>query len=144
MRIVLAVTLGLSLASGAGRAPAAESALRLRASPMLLPCLTAAVRTFPEPVQPAPAAPPFREGADVWVLSAVEMTRVLESGRAEPGSERDLFRLPWVLSTMPGNPLGIRTLQDLARPELEVWVPASPAAYEALRVARGLAGPRVR
>jgi hypothetical protein len=69
--------------------------------------------------------------ADVLVASEVELTRALESGAAEPNSDVDLARIPWVFRGAAATPAGAASLA--ARP---VALPDGPASYEARRVLR--------
>lgn len=137
-----AATLAL-LAAGT---PSSSGALRVRASAIVAPCVEAAIRAWPAPhaavqfettglLEPGPA--------DVFVGSAVELTRALEGGSAEIGSDLDVARVPWVVQVRPGGP-PIRSAADLAGSGVEVAVPDSPAAYEALRWARATTGGRAR
>ena len=135
--------LALPAALAAADAP---SPLRVRATTVVAPCVQSAVRAFPAPaggvtVEVAPARTPGP--ADVIVASAVELTRALEGGAAEPNTDFDVARVPWVVQVRAGGP-AIRSAQDLAGSGVEVAVPDSPAAYEAFRWARSTTGGRAR
>jgi hypothetical protein len=124
----------------------APSALRVRATPVIAPCVHSAVRAFAAPaggvtVEVAAARTPGP--ADVIVASAVELTRALEGGAAEPNTDFDVARVPWVVQVKAGGPT-IRSAQDLAGSGVEIAVPDSPAAYEAFRWARSTTGGRAR
>ena len=127
------------LAAAPGAGP-----LHVRASALVAPCVEAAGHAWPAP-HPAvdvDATGLFERGpADAFVASAVELTRALESGRAEIGTDADVARVPWVVQTRAGGP-AIRNAADLAG--VEVAVPNSPAAFEAVRWARAATGGRAR
>lgn len=119
---------------------AGPEALRVRATGVVAPCVRAALRAFPAggvAIEEASVQAPG--GADVIVASAVELTRALEGGAAEPNTDVDVARVPWVLQSRAGAP-AIRRASDLAGAGVEVAVPDSPAAYEAVRWAREKAG----
>ena len=120
--------------------------LRVRATAVVAPCVKAAVRAFPAPaggvaVEVAGARTPGP--ADLIVASAVELTRALEGGAAEPNTDVDVALVPWVVQVRSGGP-AIKSAQDLAGSGVEVVVPDSPAAYEAFRWARSTTGGRAR
>jgi hypothetical protein len=120
--------------------------LRVRASSVVAPCVEAAVHAWPEgrgvQVETASASAPGP--ADVIVASAVELTRALEGGAAEVGSDVDIARVPWVVQVRPGGPSSVRRASDLATAGAEVAIPDSPAAYEARRWAAASGGGRFR
>jgi hypothetical protein len=131
-------------AAGADRS---TSPLRVRASSLVAPCVEAAVRAWPSAlgaVQVESEAPTAPGPTDVVVASSVELTRALESGRAEVGSEVDVARVPWVVQVRPGGPASVRRAADVAASGAEVTIPDSPAAYEARRWAAEKGGGRVR
>jgi ABC-type sulfate transport system substrate-binding protein len=68
---------------------------------------------------------------DVLVGSGVELTRALEGGDADLTSDVDVARIPWVLHLPSGG--DVRALSDVVRSNVEIVLPASPAAYEARR-----------
>jgi accessory colonization factor AcfC len=63
----------------------------------------------------------------------VEITRAIEAGRAEEGSDVDIASIPWILALEPGAPRGLGRLEDLARTGGEVLLLGGAAAYEARR-----------
>jgi extracellular solute-binding protein len=120
--------------------------LRVRASSVIAPCVQAAVHAWPaaDGVEVETAAASATGPADVIVASSVELTRALESGAAEIGSEVDVARVPWVVQVRPGGPASVRRAADVAASGAEVAIPDSPAAYEARRWATEKGGGRVR
>jgi molybdate transport system substrate-binding protein len=137
----LVAALLLAAAAGAGE----PAPLRVRASEAAAPCVEAAAAAYGKPVEVE--AGPLRDAtaADVFVASSgVEMTRVLESGRAEEAGAVDVARIPWVLSVARGNPEGIATLKDLARPGLDAVMLAGPAAYQARQAVSAVAPAKLR
>jgi hypothetical protein len=144
--VAMSVALGAAVLSMAIGAPAG-SPLRVRASSVVAPCVEAAVRAWPAAggaVDVETAALLTPGPVDVLVASAVELTRALEGGTAEPGSDVDIARVPWVMQVRGGGTASIRRAADLAGSGLEVIVPESPASYEAWRWARSTSGGRVR
>jgi hypothetical protein len=139
MSLAVAAFSALLAAAAPGAGP-----LQVRASALVAPCVESAVRAWPAP-HPAVEVDPtglFAPGpADAFVASAVELTRALESGRAEIGTDADVARVPWVVQARAGAP-AIRSAADLAG--VEVAVPNSPAAFEAVRWARAATGGRAR
>ena len=146
--MVMSVTLAAAVLSAALAAPAGSPpALRVRASSVVAPCVEAAVRAWPAArggVQVETAVLRTPGPVDVLVASAVELTRALEGGTAEPGTDVDIARVPWVLQARGGGAVALRRAADLAGSGLEVTVPESPASYEAWRWARSTSGGRVR
>src|SRR5512145_1201446 len=139
MAPLLTAGLATALLAAGGARP-----LRVRASEVVAPCVEAAVRAFPAPaggiaVEVASAAAPGP--ADVIVASAVELTRALEGGAADANTDVDVARIPWVVQVRGGGK-AVRKAADLAG--VEVAVPDSPAAYEAIRWARATTGGRAR
>ena len=97
-----------------------------------------------------PAVPPTVETgdladatADVLVGSSVEVTRALESGRAQNDSDVEIASVPWVLVLGEKAP-ALHSLKDVAAAGLEVEVPAGPASYEARRALPAASAGRVR
>lgn len=120
--------------------------LRVRASSVVAPCVEAAARAWPGPrsaVHVETAGPLTPGPADVLVASSVELTRALEGGTAEEGTDVDVARVPWVMQVRSGG-AKIRGAADLATSGVEVTVPDSPAAYEARRWVAAAGGGRVR
>jgi hypothetical protein len=116
-------------------AAAAGAPLRVRASDETAPCVELASRAQAGRWQIELSTGPLRDSsaADVLVGSEIEMTRALESGSAEDGSEVDLVRIPWVLTVASGNPMGLHGLSDLTKQHVDVWTLPGPVAYEARR-----------
>lgn len=145
--MAMSMNLAAAVLSAILAAPAASpQGLRVRASSVVAPCVEAAVRAWPAaraPVDVETAALLTPGPVDVLVASAVELTRALEGGAAEPGSDVDIARVPWVMQVR-GGAASIRRAADLAGSGLEVIVPESPASYEAWRWARSTSGGRVR
>ena len=127
-------------------AAAPAPALRVRATEAMAPCLAAATRAF---TGGSGSAPSVETGdladptADVLVGSAVEVTRALESGRAQNDSDVEVASVPWVLVLGEAAP-ALQSLKDVAAAGLEVEVPAGPASYEARRALAAAAAVRVR
>ena len=146
--MAMSVTLAAAVLSAILAAPArSPPGLRVRASSVVAPCVEAAVRAWPAaraPVDVETAGLLTPGPVDVLVASAVELTRALEGGAAEPGSDVDIARVPWVMQVRGGGAASIRRAADLAGSGLEVIVPESPASYEAWRWARSTSGGRVR
>jgi accessory colonization factor AcfC len=63
----------------------------------------------------------------------VEITRAIEAGRAEEGSDVDIASIPWILALEPGRPRDVGGLEDLGRTGGEVLLLGGAAAYEARR-----------
>jgi hypothetical protein len=150
MRHVLAALL-LASAGAPGATSRVVSAeplptLRLRATEAMAPCVAAATGAFAgasgrslviETGDLADAT------ADVLVGSSVEVTRAIESGRAESDSDVEVASVPWVLVLGEGAP-AVASLKDVAAAGLEVEVPAGPASYEARRALLLVSAGRVR
>ena len=120
--------------------------LRVRATEAMAPCLAAATLAF---TAGAGRGPSLETGdladatADVLVGSAIEVTRALESGRAENDSDVEIASVPWVLVLGDTAPV-LQSLKEIAAAGLEVEVPAGPASYEARRALVAAAAGRVR
>ncbi|HEY7509867.1 MAG TPA: hypothetical protein VIG50_06410 [Vicinamibacteria bacterium] len=141
MRTLAAFALGTAVlgADGAG-------SLRVRASAVVAPCVEAAARAFAAPAAriEVEVAPSLTAGpADVIVGSGVELTRALEGGAADANTDLDVARVPWVIQVRGGG-RAVRSAADLTGAGIEVAVPDSPAAYDALRWARAATGGRAR
>ena len=133
-----------AVALGAGTEPA--PALRVRATEAMAPCIAVAARGWSggsgrslnvETGDLKDAT------ADVLVGSALEVTRALESGRAQNDSDVEIASVPWVLVLGEAAP-ALRSLKEVAAAGLEVEVPAGPASYEARRALVAAAAGRVR
>lgn len=91
----------LALLSTAAPPP---SALRVKASPAVAPCVAAAARAFERAGAGSAAvetAPLFdaasTDGADVVVAADAELNRIIEGGATDPGLDVDVAKIPWVL-----------------------------------------------
>lgn len=101
----LAISL-LLLGTAAGPAP---SALRVKASPVVAPCVAAAALEY-ERTTGAKAAvetaalfdAASTDGADVVVAADLELNRIIEGGATDPELDVDVARIPWVLATAAG------------------------------------------
>jgi hypothetical protein len=143
MAAPLAVAAALLALSGVTDPP---GRLRVRASFVVAPCVEAAVAAWPGPhaaVQVETAGPSSPGPADVLVASSVELTRALEGGTADEGTDVDVARVPWVMQVRSAGGK-VHGAADLATADIEVTVPDSPAAYEARRWAAAAGGGRVR
>jgi Bacterial extracellular solute-binding protein len=131
-----------SLATASAGAPRPSVTVTVTASELAAPCVRAAARAWSGAASVC-VGPECATRADVLVLSAVEMTRALESGRAIDGSDLDVARVPWVLALRGAGPeAGIKSLSELGQDQ-EVRVLGGPAAYEARRALERVAA-RVR
>jgi hypothetical protein len=114
---------------------AAEGSLRVRSSAVCAPCVEAVGRDWEArgggAVTVETGGLRDRGTWDVLVGSGVELTRALEGGDADVSSDVDIALIPWVLHLPSGG--DVRALSDIARAEVEVVMPAGPAAYEARR-----------
>ena len=143
--LLLAATWATSPAPS-GSAAESGPVLRVRATETMAPCLAAATRAFPWGSGPRPT---LETGdladatADVFVGSAIEMTRALESGLALNDSDVDIASVPWVLVLGEQAP-DLHSLKEVAAAGLEVEVPAGPASYEARRALAAASLGRVR
>jgi hypothetical protein len=129
----------VSLATAAAGAP--RPSVTVTASEIAAPCVRAAARAWPGAASLC-AGPQCATRADVLVLSAVEMNRALESGRAVDGSDVDVARVPWVLAVR-GQAPEIKGLSDLGQ-DREVRLLGGPASYEARRALDRVGGAQVR
>jgi hypothetical protein len=126
----------LFLCAGVPAVLAGDRVVRVRASQAVAPCVEAAAPKWSSAgwrLSVERGALGAAPGLDLYVGSAVEMTRAVESGAASEGSEVDLARIPWVLSVPAGNPDRLSGLTDLERTRQEVAILAGPEAYEARR-----------
>jgi hypothetical protein len=133
--VLAAPSVGASPPEGAG-----NRVVRVRASEAVAPCVEAAAAKWPAAgrrvsVERGPFA---AKRSDLFVGSAVEMTRAVESGAATEGSEVDLAQIPWVLSVPSGNPDRLSGLADLERSGHEVAILGGPEAYEARRALKAV------
>ncbi|HVQ31169.1 MAG TPA: hypothetical protein VMV21_16365, partial [Vicinamibacteria bacterium] len=139
---------GIGVTTAADPRAAAEPApaLRVRATEAMAPCLVAAAREF---AGASGRAPSLETGdlsdptADVLVGSSVEITRALESGRAQNDSDVEIASVPWVLVLGEKAP-DLHSLKEVAAAGLEVELPVGPASYEARRALTAAAAGRVR
>ena len=123
----------------------AQEPLRVRVTPAVAPCVTAASPSWPGARVAVETAGLRDPGpADVLVGTGVEMTRALEGGQGVVNSDVEIAEIPWVLSVASGNPLRVRSLAEAREKGVEVVVLGGPAAYEARRALAGGGTSRVR
>jgi hypothetical protein len=131
---------GVLLALAASGAP---RVLHVRANAAFGACLAPAVeafnRTSPVPAVVVTAEPDPPLDADLVVGDDVEMTRLLEGGRADLSGAADLGYLPWVVVA----PAGAQA-DALAAAAEPVWVLGGAAGREARASLRGVAPARLR
>ena len=129
-------------------AQAVEAPLRVRVSPAVAPCVSAAARAFEAGGGVAvvlEAGPlPGAEAADAFVGASVELTRVLEGGAGDLDSEVSVASIPWVLAVSASSAASVKSLSDLGRSDVPVALLGGPAAYEARRALAERGGMRVR
>ena len=141
-RVALSALLSLLALAASARA---QEPLRVRATPAVAPCVTAASPSWPGGRVAVETAGMRDAGpVDVLVGTSVEMTRALEGGGAVVNSDVDIAEIPWVLSVASGNPLRVRSLADAREKGAEVVLLGGPVAYEARRALAGAATSRVR
>jgi len=94
---------------------AAPATLRVKASPAVAPCVSAAAAEYQQTAgrrvaveTAAIVTQDSADGADVVVAADSELNRVIESGTSDPDLEVEVATIPWVLAGAPG----------AARPEL--------------------------
>jgi extracellular solute-binding protein len=138
----LAVGLAAGLAAGGGRP--GDGVVRVRATPAVALCVEAAARAYGARRVVVETGRLADGAADVLVGAAAEVTRALEGGSAVTDSDAEVARIPWVLVVPAGNPQALRSLADVDRAGVEVWVAGGPAAHEARRALQKLAPERVR
>jgi hypothetical protein len=104
-------------AAAAGPAP---SPLRVRASPAVAPCVTAAALEYERVTgrklaveTAALGMPESADGADVVVAADQELNRIIESGTTHPDLDVDVAKIPWVLAGAAGS--GALDAQSLGR-----------------------------
>jgi hypothetical protein len=123
----------------------AQEPLRVRVTPAVAPCVTAASPSWPGARVAVETAGLRDPGpADVLVGTGVEMTRALEGGQGVVNSDVEIAEIPWVLAVASGNPLRVRSLAEAREKGVEVVVLGGPAAYEARRALAGGGTSRVR
>jgi len=90
-------------------APQAPAPLRVKATPAVAPCVSAAAAEYQRltgrrlAVETTPIdMPESAAGADVVVAADQELHRVIESGTSHPELDVDVARIPWVLAGAPG------------------------------------------
>jgi hypothetical protein len=140
-------SLFLAVAVCASPVLGSDRVVQVRASEAVAPCVEAAAAKWPSGVRVTVERGSLAasKGVDLFVGSAVEMTRAVETGAATEGSEVDLARIPWVLSVPAGNPDRLTGLSDLGRSGQEVATLSGPEAYEARRALKGaLRAERIR
>lgn len=99
----------LLLALLAAPLAAAPPALRVKASPAVVPCVVAASVEYERATgrrlaveTAAIGSPSSADGADVVVAADEELNRIIESGVSHPELDREVARIPWVLAGAPG------------------------------------------
>jgi hypothetical protein len=119
-RILAALLVAATAVATAGPAGAP---LRIKASPAVVPCVTAAAQEYARATGLAPlvetaaiGSPESVTGADVVVAANRELNRVIESGMTRPDQELDVAEIPWVAAGPPGN--DAPSLQSLGRTRL--------------------------
>jgi hypothetical protein len=123
----------------------AQEPLRVRVTPAVAPCVTAASPSWPGARVAVETAGLRDPGpADVLVGTGVEMTRALEGGQGVVNSDVEIAEIPWVLAVASGNPRRVRSLAEAREKGVEVVVLGGPAAYEARRALAGGGTSRVR
>ena len=143
---LLLVASGVTTAVARRAAAELAPALRVRATEAMAPCIATAMHAF---TGGSGRSPSVETGdladatADVLVGSAVEVTRALESGRAQNDSDVEIASVPWVLVLGEAAP-ALQSLKDVAAAGLEVEIPAGPVSYEARRALVAAAAGRVR
>jgi hypothetical protein len=123
----------------------AQEALRVRVTPAVAPCVTAASPGWSGGKVAFETASLRDPGpVDVLVGTSMEMTRALEGGQGVVNSDVDIAEIPWVLSVTSGNPLRVKSLADARDKGVEVTLLDGPVAYEARRALAGAGTSRVR
>jgi ABC-type molybdate transport system substrate-binding protein len=139
---VTRLLLVLALAAGSastGSASAAPASLRVKASPAVAPCATAAALAYERATGRAVAvetaaigAHDSASGADVVVAADEELNRVIESGATSPELDVDVAKIPWVLVRSADS--GVVDAAALAQTAAPVRMLGGVAGREALRV----------
>jgi len=123
----------------------AQEPLRVRATPEVAPCVSAASPGWSGGKVALETAGLRDPGpVDVLVGTSIEMTRALEGGQGVVNSDVEVAAIPWVLAVASGNPLRVRSLADVREKGVEVMMLGGPAAYEARRALAGAGTARVR
>ncbi len=117
---------------------AAPAALRVKASPAVAPCVSAAAAAYQRTsggrvvVETATiGSQDSADGADVVVAAESELNRVIESGASDPDLEVEVATIPWVLAGAPG--AGTPDLRSTARTGSVVRTLGGPVARETWR-----------
>jgi hypothetical protein len=133
----LASCLAAALLLAGPSSPQTATALRVRASAAVFPCVSFAASGFQGGFPVAIDEGDLADLVDEQLLvgSGVEITRAIEAGLAVEGTDVDLVRIPWVLKAPSGGP---RKLEDLSRASARVVVLGGTAAYEARRALSAL------
>lgn len=135
----------VAVTASSGPAP-----LRVKASPVVSPCVGAAGALYEKTTGRAIAVstvslgdPASAEGADVVVAADAELNRIIESGASHPDLDVDVARIPWVLVGASGAAPDVSAVR---RSSETVAVPGGVAAREARRVLarQGFASSRLR
>ena len=129
----------LVLALAAVSAAPSGAPLRVKASPAVAPCVTAAGLAYERAmgravaVETAAIGPhDSANGADVVVAADEELNRVIESGATSPGLDVDVAKIPWVLVHSVDS--GVVDAAALAQTTGPVRMLGGVAGREALRV----------
>ena len=143
--------LGALLLLAATAAPA-SAPLRIKASPAVVPCVSAAAQEYGRATGRAPlvetaaiGSPESVAGADVVVAANRELNRVIESGMTRPDQEVDVAEIPWVAAGPAGK--DAPSVESLGRSQLvdvlggvvaqETWRRLAQQGLQAARSERG-------
>jgi hypothetical protein len=117
---------------------AAPPALRVKASPVVAPCVVAASAEYERATGRRLAvetmtvgSPASADGADVVVAADQELHRVIESGASDPDLEVAVARIPWVLAGPSG--AAAPDIRSLGRSATTVHTLDGPVARETWR-----------
>ena len=143
-------SLPVLLALAAVTASSAPAPLRVKASPVVSPCVAAAGALYERTTGRAIAVstvalgdPASVEGADVVVAADAELNRIIESGSTHRDLDVDVARIPWVLVGASGQAPDVAAL---SRSSETVGVLGGVVAREARRLLprQGFASSRLR
>ncbi len=143
-------SLPVLLALAAVTASSAPAPLRVKASPVVSPCVAAAAALYQRTTGQAIAVstvplgdPASVEGADVVVAADAELNRIIESGSTHRDLDVDVARIPWVLVGASGTAPDVAAVR---RSTETVAVLGGVAGREARRVLarEGFASSRLR
>lgn len=139
----------------AATASPAGAPLRIKASPAVVPCVSAAAQEYARATGRAPlvetaaiGSPESVAGADVVVAANRELNRVIESGMTRPDQEVDVAEIPWVAAGPAGT--GAPSVASLGRTQLvdvlggvvaqETWRRLAQRGLQPARSERGARG----